>query len=136
MRTLEPANRVHIGLMGLVVTLLVVAVGQSLTSVPMLFARPDFYGQFTDSGGLNKGDKVRIAGMDVGKVENLKIAGDHIVVKFSLGGNEIGTESRLAVKTDTILGKKILEIEPRGEQRRLPLTLSISIPSKILVALA
>ena len=120
MRTLEPSNRLHIGLMGIVVLLLVVGVGQSFTSVPLLFARPSYYGQFTDSGGLNKGDKVRIAGMDVGKVEDLKIDGDHIVMKFSIGTNTIGTESRLAIRTDTILGKKVLEIEARGNQQLRP----------------
>jgi phospholipid/cholesterol/gamma-HCH transport system substrate-binding protein len=120
MRTLEPANRLRIGLMGLVVLLLVVGVGQTFTSVPMLFARPTYYGQFTDTGGLEKGDKVRIAGLNVGSVEAIKIDGDHVVMKFSTGSNTIGTESRLAVKTDTILGKKVLEIEPLGTQTLRP----------------
>lgn len=106
--------------MGIVVALLVVAVGQSFTSVPMLFAKPSYYGQFTDSGGLHKGDRVRIAGLGVGTVEGLKIDGDHIVVKFSIGTNTIGTESRLAIRTDTILGRKVLEIEPRGAQALPP----------------
>src|ERR1700751_1042326 len=116
MRTLEPANRLRIGLMGIIVTALVVGVGQSFTSVPILMARPSYYAQFTDSGGLSTNDKVRIAGMDVGRVQSLKIDGDHIVMKFSTGSQTIGTESRLAIKTDTILGKKVLEIEPRGTQ--------------------
>jgi len=106
--------------MGIVVTLLVIGVGQSITSVPILFARPAYYGQFTDSGGVSAGDKVRIAGMDVGKVEALDIEGDHIVIKFSIGTNTIGTESRLAIRTDTILGKKVMEIEARGSQQLRP----------------
>jgi phospholipid/cholesterol/gamma-HCH transport system substrate-binding protein len=114
MRTLEPANRKRIGLMGLIVTVLVVAVGQTLTSIPQIFAQPIYYGQFTDSGQLNKGDKVRIAGVDVGEVKAIDIDNDHVVMKFSTGSDTIGTESRLAIKTDTILGKKVLEIEPRG----------------------
>ena len=44
MRALEPANRVRIGLMGILVMLLVIGVGQSFTSVPMLFAKPSYYG--------------------------------------------------------------------------------------------
>src|SRR5271165_1454401 len=120
MRTLEPANRLRIGLMGLVVLLLVVGVGQTFTSVPMLFASPGYYGQFTDAGGMTTGDKVRIAGLTVGQVEDIKINGDHVVMKFSTGSNTIGTESRLAIKTDTILGKKVLEIEPRGIQTLRP----------------
>jgi phospholipid/cholesterol/gamma-HCH transport system substrate-binding protein len=120
MRTLEPANRKRIGLMGLIVTVLTVAVGQTFTSVPMLFAQPTYYGQFSDTGQINKGDKVRIAGVDVGQVEGISIDGDHVVMKFSTGSNTIGTESRLAIKTDTILGKKVLEIEPRGAQTLRP----------------
>src|ERR1700756_4638863 len=120
MRTLEPPNRARIGLMGVIVTILVVGVGQSITSVPMLLARPSYYGQFTDTGGINTGDKVQIAGINVGKVEGLKIDGDHIVVKFSIGTETIGTESRLAIKTDTILGRKIFEVEALGSKTLRP----------------
>lgn len=114
MRTLTEFNRNRVGLMGIGVLVLVVLVGQSFTSVPMMFAAPVFYGQFTESGQLNKNDKVRITGVNVGKVEGIDVEGDHVLVKFSIGANTIGTESRLAIKTDTILGKKVLEIEPRG----------------------
>jgi phospholipid/cholesterol/gamma-HCH transport system substrate-binding protein len=120
MRTLEPANRKRIGLMGLIVTVMVIGVGQTLTSTPQLFAEPSYYGLFKDSGQLNKGDKVRIAGVDVGDVEAIKIDGDHVVMKFSTGSSTIGTESRLAIKTDTILGKKVLEIDPRGNKTLRP----------------
>src|ERR1700748_658848 len=120
MRTLEPANRKRNGLMGLIVTVMVVGVGQTLTSTPQLFAQPSYFGQFTDSGQLNKGDKVRIAGVDVGQVEAINIDGDHVVMKFSTGSQTIGTESRLAIRTDTILGKKVLEVEARGNQALRP----------------
>jgi len=120
MRTLTEFNRGRVGLMGAGVLALVVVVGQSFTSVPMLFASPSYYGQFTDTGQLNKNDKVRISGVNVGAVQSLDIDGDHVVIKFSIGGNTIGTESRLAIKTDTILGKKVLEIEPRGAQALRP----------------
>ena len=58
--------------------------------------------------------------MDVGKIEKIEIAGDHIVMKFTIGTESIGTESRLAIKTDTLLGKKVLEIEARGNQALRP----------------
>jgi phospholipid/cholesterol/gamma-HCH transport system substrate-binding protein len=117
---LDPPERYRTGIVGLMVVLLGVAVGQTITSVPMLFASPSYYGQFSNTGGLKKGDKVRITGMNVGRVEDVKIDGDHILMKFSTGANTIGTESRLAVRTDTILGKKVLQIEPRGTQALRP----------------
>ena len=102
MRTLEPSNRMHIGIMGAIVVALAIGVGQCLTTVPVLFAKPSFYGEFADSAGLNTGDKVRIAGVNVGTVEGIKIAGDRVLMRFSLGGNPVGTESRLSIRTDTL----------------------------------
>jgi phospholipid/cholesterol/gamma-HCH transport system substrate-binding protein len=116
MRTLEGSNRVRNGLMGIVILLLVIGVGQSFASVPMLFATPTYYAQFADAGGINTGDKVRIAGVDVGQVRSMAIDGDRVVIGYSLGGTQIGTESRAAIRTDTILGRRNLEIEPRGSE--------------------
>ncbi|OBI41360.1 mammalian cell entry protein [Mycobacterium kyorinense] len=120
MRTLEPANRVRVGAMAIVIAALVVGVGQSFSSVPMLFAQPSYYAQFSDTGGLSKGDTVRIAGKDVGTVQSVAIEGNHIVMKFSTGTHTIGTKSRLAIKTETVLGKKVLEVEPWGSEKLRP----------------
>lgn len=120
MRTLEGSNRARNGIIGILILLLVIGVGQSFASVPMLFAQPVVYGQFSDSGGLITGDKVRIAGVDVGHVQSLEIDGDRVRMGFTLGGNKIGTDSRLAIRTDTILGKKVLEVEPRGSEMLRP----------------
>jgi phospholipid/cholesterol/gamma-HCH transport system substrate-binding protein len=100
--------------MGILVLLLVLGVGQSFASVPMLFATPTYYAQFSDTGGINGGDKVRIAGVDVGRVRSMRIDGDKVVIGYSLGGTQIGTQSRASIRTDTILGRRNIEIEPRG----------------------
>ncbi|OBG86835.1 mammalian cell entry protein [Mycobacterium sp. NS-7484] len=120
MRTLQGSDRFRKGLMGVVVVALIIAVGSTLTSVPMLFAVPTYYGQFSDTGGLNTGDKVRIAGMDVGTVRSMEINGDKVEIGFTLGGKTIGTESRAAIRTDTILGRKNIEIQPRGSHTLAP----------------
>ncbi|KUI46047.1 mammalian cell entry protein [Mycobacterium sp. GA-1199] len=114
MRTLEGSNRVRNGLMGIVILIIVIGVGQSFASVPMLFATPTYYAQFSDTGGITKGDKVRIAGVDVGLVRDMEIEGDRVRIGFSLDGTQIGTASRAAIRTDTILGRRNIEIEPRG----------------------
>ncbi|QUR66337.1 virulence factor Mce family protein [Mycobacterium spongiae] len=114
MRTLTEFNRGRIGVMGIVVTLLVVGVAQTFTSVPMLFATPTYYAQFADTGGISAGDKVEIAGVNVGRVLSLSIRGDRVMIGFSLVGRTIGMQSRAAIRTDTILGRKNMEIEPHG----------------------
>ena len=120
MRTLTELNRGRVGLMGVVVTLLVIGVGQTFTSVPMLFATPTYYAEFADTGGINPGDKVEIAGVDVGLVRSLAIRGNTVAVGFTLAGRTIGSQSRVAIRTDTILGRKNMQIEPRGPEPLRP----------------
>ncbi len=116
MRTLEGSNRVRSGLMGILILLLVIGLGQSFASVPMLFAQPTYYAEFSDTAGLSSSDKVRIAGVDVGEVRSMEIEGDKVKIGYTLGGTTIGTDSRAAIRTDTILGRKNMEIEPRGTE--------------------
>jgi phospholipid/cholesterol/gamma-HCH transport system substrate-binding protein len=111
--------------MGILVLILVIGVGQSFASVPMLFAKPTYYAEFSDTGGINTGDKVRIAGVDVGLVRSAEIAGDKVRIGYTLNGTQIGTDSRAAIRTDTILGKRNIEIEPRGSE---PLEANATLP--------
>ena len=126
MRTLEGSNRVRVGLLGLVIMLMVVAVGQSFASVPMLFAQPMYYAHLADAAGAGPGDKVRVSGADVGQIRSLKIDGDRVKVGFTLGGQRIGSDSRLSIRTDTILGKRVMEIEPRGT-KALPVNATLPL---------
>src|ERR1700749_5015058 len=103
MRTLEGSNRTRNGLVGIIVLVLVIGVGQSFASVPMIFATPTYYAQFTDTGGLNSGDKVRIAGVEVGTIRSMEIDGDKVKIGYSLDGFKVGTDSRANIRTDTIL---------------------------------
>jgi len=125
MRTLEGSDRIRNGLIGLLVLIMVVGVGQSFASVPMLFAKPMYYAHFADSAGSAPGDKVRINGVDVGQLKSLKIDGDRVKVGFTLGDQRIGSDSRVSIRTDTILGKRVMEIDTRGNK---PLAVGATLP--------
>lgn len=125
MRTLQGSNRVKVGLIGLILLVSIVVVGQSFASVPMLFAKPMYYAHFADSAGVNAGDKVRISGFDAGQIKSLDIDGDRVKVGFTLGSHQIGSDSLLSIRTDTILGKRVMEIDPRGNT---PLAVNALLP--------
>ncbi|AEV73885.1 virulence factor Mce family protein [Mycolicibacterium rhodesiae NBB3] len=123
MRILEGGNRLRTGLLGVIIVVLVIGVGQSFASIPMLFAQPVYYSQFSNSAGLHTGDEVRIFGMKVGAVRSIDLDPEYVTIGFTLGTTTIGKDSRLTIRTDTILGKKTLEIEPRGADPIRPNTL-------------
>ncbi len=57
---------------------------------------------------------MEIAGGERRAERSLAIRGNRVLIRFSLPGKTIGMQSRAAIRTDTILGRKNLEIEPRG----------------------
>ena len=116
MMSLQGSNRGRLGLLGLLISIMVVAVGQAFASVPMMFAKPLYFAHFADSAGSAPGDKVRVSGFDVGQIKTTTIDGDRVKIGFTLGDHRIGSDSRLSIRTDTILGKRVMEIEPRGNK--------------------
>ena len=125
MMTIQGADRVKTGLLGLLILIMVVGVGQAFASIPMLFAKPMYYADFADAAGAAPGDKVRISGMTVGQIKSLKIDGDKVRVGFILGDHRIGADSLVSIRTDTILGKRAMEIDPRGTK---PLPVNGTLP--------
>jgi phospholipid/cholesterol/gamma-HCH transport system substrate-binding protein len=68
---------------------------------------------FTNVSGLTKGNFVRIAGVEVGKVKNISIQPDSTVsVKFSAIPSAVLTEgTRAAVRYDDLIGGRFLALE-------------------------
>jgi phospholipid/cholesterol/gamma-HCH transport system substrate-binding protein len=58
--------------------------------------------------------------VDVGKVRSMSIDGDKVVIGFGLDGTQIGKETRASIRTDTILGRRNIELEPRGSDPLRP----------------
>jgi phospholipid/cholesterol/gamma-HCH transport system substrate-binding protein len=110
---MEGSDRIRNGLMAIVIVVLVIGVGQSFSSVPVLFAQPVYYAQFHDAAGIHTGDVIRMAGVNVGQVRDVQLDGNKVVVEFTLGATTIGAASRAAIRTDTILGRRNIDIEPR-----------------------
>ncbi|MGV7903798.1 MlaD family protein, partial [Mycobacterium kansasii] len=40
--------------------------------------------ELSNSSGVRAGDQVRVAGITVGKVDDVRLAGDHVAMKFSV----------------------------------------------------
>jgi phospholipid/cholesterol/gamma-HCH transport system substrate-binding protein len=70
---------------------------------------------FTEAGGLKVNDEVRIAGVRVGKVNEVELADDQVRVTFKVDdAADFGGDTRAAIKVKTILGSMFLALEPAG----------------------
>jgi phospholipid/cholesterol/gamma-HCH transport system substrate-binding protein len=74
-----------------------------------------YYAKFSNSGGLIAGADVRVAGVSVGKVEEVKLDFDRIVstVELLVDSKLPVTEDTIAsIKTSGLIGDKFVQLSP------------------------
>jgi len=104
-----------IGLVGLVLTVLLLAGALNIGKVLSLLGQTTYTAELSEAGGLRSGDDVRIAGLKVGKVKDVDLEADHVLVTFGLEDVDLGDQTRAIVKSDNALGSKFLAVEPAGK---------------------
>lgn len=86
--------------------------------------------EFTNVSGLKIGDFVRIAGVEVGKVNDIRLRPDTtVVVKFSTDDDVVLTEgNRAVIRYADLIGGRYLGLEEgAGGTRKLPVGATISV---------
>lgn len=78
----------------------------------------DVYGQFKNVNGLQVGNNVRFAGINIGVVDNIAIVTDSAVrVDLTLNSNVrkfIKKDSKMSIGSDGLMGDKLIVIAPGG----------------------
>jgi phospholipid/cholesterol/gamma-HCH transport system substrate-binding protein len=103
----------RLGAISLVVLLVVMAAAFNLQKFPG-FKGTDYHVQLTDASGLHKGNMVQIAGIRVGRVDNITISGNHVTVDINVKGADLGDKTQASVQVLNLLGEKYLELTPKG----------------------
>ena len=115
MKPFRERNPVMVGAISLVVLALVMVAALRADDLPVIGGGDTYHAMFTEAGGLKVNDEVRIAGVRVGKVDTIELAGDQVEVSFKVDDTaEFGADTRAAIKVKTILGSMFLALEPAG----------------------
>ncbi|WP_018178349.1 MCE family protein [Jongsikchunia kroppenstedtii] len=120
----EP-SRARIGIIGVVVTVLVMIVALQMDRLPFLSNGSVYSTYFDDAGGLAPGDSVVVAGVEVGKVQSLKLArtsdGPKVKIVFNVSDTiKLGTLTQARIKTETVLGRRNLTLNSDGTTHLKP----------------
>src|SRR6476469_3140057 len=107
-------NPVIIGAISLTVIAVLVFLAFNAESLPIIGGGTVYKAQFSEAAGLHPDDPVRIAGVKVGKVDNLTLANGAVLVEFRVKGAFVGDQSEAAIKIGTVLGQKYLALVPHG----------------------
>lgn len=114
-------NPVVVGAVGLTVLALLTVAAFNADSLPLIGGGDTYSAAFSEAGGLKPDDEVRIAGVKVGKVEDVDLDGDHVKVTFKVKGRPaFGTDTGASIRVKTILGAKYLALYPKGPGQLKP----------------
>ncbi|WP_072476609.1 MCE family protein [Amycolatopsis australiensis] len=129
---------VRTALAGLAVLTLGVLTAINARSLPLIGDGTTYAAEFSEAAGLSEGNDVRVAGVAVGRVSDVALRGDHVLVSFRVKGAWLGDATGAAIRLKTVLGQKYLALDPRGEGTLDPGTpiprSRTSVPYDILAA--
>lgn len=112
-RPLESYNRTWLGLAGLALVAVLVAVSLGIKLLGIGYTH--YTAEFLQAATLRPGNPITIAGIEVGHVTSMRLDGDHVEAGLSVRNNiALGKDTRAVIKVMTILGSRYLELVPDG----------------------
>ncbi|MGY4098458.1 MCE family protein [Nocardia sp. R16R-3T] len=115
------SRAVSLGIIGIVVATAVSLSALQVDRLPFIRSGATYTAYFADAGGLIPGDQVQVAGVRSGRVEQVRLDGAKVYVRFTLDERIVlGNKTSAAIKTNTVLGRKSLEVTPAGSGSTRP----------------
>ncbi|MFE7198659.1 MCE family protein [Pseudonocardia alni] len=120
MRFLLEGNRIPTALIGLTVIVAFILGAFFVDELPVIGSGPSYRAEFSEAAGLRDDDEVRVAGVSVGRVESIELAGDRVRVGFTADEAWVGDASSASIEIKDLLGQKYLSVEPAGSAALAP----------------
>lgn len=101
----------------------ILAVTLLAVNAPKLFSGGrTYHAEFSEAAGLTAGALVTIAGVEAGRVNSVQLAGNKVVVAFTVSDAWIGDRTTASIDIKTLLGSKYLALDPQGDEELDPRT--------------
>jgi len=106
---------VRAGFIGVVLIILVIAIGLQPERLVQWATAIRYQALFAEAGGLNVGNDVTVSGIKVGSVSNVSLENGDALVGFTLEGKyPLGSDTTAHIRTGTLLGERVLALESAG----------------------
>jgi phospholipid/cholesterol/gamma-HCH transport system substrate-binding protein len=115
------AKLARVGVMGVILGMLVIALGLQPDRITSWASALRYRAEFAEAGGLSAGNEVKVSGINVGSVTDVTLGDRGAVVTFVVDGKlRLGTQSTAHIRTGSLLGARILTLEPAGRDKMHP----------------
>ncbi|MFF5986288.1 MCE family protein [Prauserella flavalba] len=116
MTSFQKRNPIPIAVVGIVLMVLGTVAALNSDDLPIIGGGTTYTADFSEAAGLQADDEVRIAGVKVGKVTDVELAGDRVRVSFKVKDAWLGDRTSAAIKIKTLLGQKYVALDPVGDR--------------------
>jgi len=119
---------IRAGFMGVVLIILVIAIGLQPERLLQWATSLRYQALFTEAGGLAVGNDVTVSGIKVGSVSSVELVNGDALVGFTVNGKyALGSDTTAHIRTGTLLGERVLALESAGSgtlspQSTIPVT--------------
>ncbi|WP_374213147.1 MCE family protein [Crossiella sp. SN42] len=120
MRRVSASAQTRIGAVTVVGLLLGTVAAFHAEDLPIIGGGTTYTAEFAEAGGLRTGNEVRVAGVKVGRVTTISLAGNKVLVGFRLTEARLGDRTTAAMEIKTLLGDKYLSLVPDGARPQPP----------------
>jgi phospholipid/cholesterol/gamma-HCH transport system substrate-binding protein len=119
MKPFRERNTAVVGVVGLTALGLLLTVAFNADDLPIIGGGTEYRAAFSEAGGLEPGNEVRVAGVKVGKVTGIGLDGPKVRVDFRVADDSVrlGKQTAATIRIKTVLGQKYLSLEPGGSGR-------------------
>jgi len=106
---------IRAGFIGVILVLLVIAVGLQPQQLWSLASSIRYQALFSEAGGLAVGNPVTVSGIKVGTVSDVSLKQGDALVTFNIDGTvPLGSDTTAHIRTGTLLGERVLTLESAG----------------------
>lgn len=107
---------VKVALIGLVTLALLTLGAYNTDKLPLLGGGTGYRAELANAAGIRAGNPVKIAGVVVGRVDDVTLEGDTVEISFTIDDAWVGEQSTASVQLNTLLGQRYLAVAPSGDE--------------------
>lgn len=115
MTSFSQRDPLTIGIAGLVVLALAFVTAMNFERLPIV-GGTQYSAEFSEAAGLQRDNEVRVAGVRVGSVTDVRLDGERVRVDFRVDDAWLGDRTAAAIRVKTLLGQKYLALDPKGDR--------------------
>jgi phospholipid/cholesterol/gamma-HCH transport system substrate-binding protein len=108
------SHLVGTAVVGIAVLATVFMLAVNFQRLPLVGGGETYRAEFTDASGLVAGEEVRVAGIKVGQVTDIKLGHARVIATFVVRGVNLGRQTTAGIEVKTLLGQHFLSVTPDG----------------------